>query len=30
MSILLILKLDEVSWTDVGLLRVDGLHLDVC
>lgn len=30
MSILLILKLCEVSWTDVGLVRVDGLYLDVC
>lgn len=30
MSILLILKLREVSWTDAGLVRVGGLHLDGC
>lgn len=30
MSIILILKLHEVSWTIVELVRVDGLHPDGC
>lgn len=30
MSILLILKLHEISCTDVGLMRMDGWHLDSC